>query len=86
MPYFRGIIRGLREGSGTEENRASCYFEDQVYMGEGLFSSQAASLEYLVALDGDSQAPFTELRWNLVQIFSLRNKVLLFLLLLLLSS
>lgn len=51
-----------------------------------VFLSQAASLEYLVALDGDSQAPFTELRWNLVQIFSLRNKVLSFLLLLLLSS
>lgn len=64
---------GLRRTGPVAILKITC-----VWVKACAFSSQAASLEYLVALDKYSQAPLTELRWNLVQFFSLRNKMLLF--------
>lgn len=63
MPYFSGIIRGLREGSGTERTGPVAILKIKcVWVKACALPSQAASLEYLVALDEYSQALLTELR------------------------
>lgn len=55
---------GLRKTGPVAILKIKC-----IWVKACVFSSQVASLEYSVALDRSSQAPFTELRWNLVQFF-----------------
>lgn len=69
-PTSVALLEAREKGVGLRRTGPAAILKIKcIWVKACAFSSQAASLEYLVALDRYSQAPFAERRWNLVQFF-----------------